>query len=310
MTVTVLVSFNRAAFVVRTVRSLLEQTQSGVEVVVLDLGTDDTAARVRQAYGTAVEIVSAPGASVPRARNVALALSTAPYVALASADTPSAADRIARQLAALEADPSAGLCHTDVSFVDEDGAPAVLPPARLPQPSGPRAGWLAPTLLLGGNPVFGATVMLRRSVLDEVGLFDETPGLGWDFDLWVRLATRATFVHVPSPLVQYRARTFAIPDDGPSHATRRHLAAFTRRARDTAPAVGIPAAALAHRRHALLLELAYQCLDEGDARGARAALREALLLGPPTPRALALLAAAVTPRVWRDRLRAVWRAVH
>ena len=310
MQVTVLVSFDRAAFVERTVRSLLEQTHRDLEVVVLARGTDDTAGVVRRAFGGSVQVLCTPGATIPRARNAALASSRAPFVALASADTPCAPERIARQLAAFEGRPRAGLCHSDASFIDEDGRPATLPAERRLAPRQHREGHAAAAMLLEGNPVLGASVMLRRSVLDLVGLFDETPGLSWDFDLWVRVAAVSEVVFVPEPLIAYRALTFAIPDDGPARATERHLAALQKHATRTAHALGVAPSALRRRRRDLLVELAVQHLREGSSPSARRALLRALTTAAPTPQAVALLAASLAPAPalhWARAARRAWR---
>lgn len=294
--VTVLVSFNRSAFVEPTVRSLLEQTLPPDEIVVLDLGTDDTAARVRRAFGESVEVLTTPGWTLPRVRNVALARTQSDFVALASADTPSAPERLARQVAALEGAPEAGLCHTGAFFVDERGERAALPAERRPAPRGPRSGaGLARSLLLEGNPILGATVMLRRSVVEAVGAFDDTPGLSWDFDLWVRIALASELVHVPEPLVGYRVRTFAIPEDGAGAATERHAATLAKHAGRTAELLGIPASTLARRRRDVLIDAATQHLRAGAHAPARRDLLRALWTARPTPIATALLAATFAP---------------
>ena len=308
--VTVLVSFDRAAFVERTLRSLLAQTHPADEIVVLDLGTDDTAARVRDAFGEEVEVLCTPGWSIPRVRNVALARTRSEYVALTSSDTPSAPERLERQVEALERTSQAGLCHTAVSFVDEGGEPTELAAARRPARRAlPEGGALARSLLLDGNPVLGATVMLRRTVLETVGPFDDTPGLSWDFDLWVRIALVASFVHIPEPLVAYRARTFAIPDDGAGRATERHAATLAKHAGRTAAQLGIGRRELNRRRHDVLVEAATQHLMAGAHADARHDLWRATRLGRPTARTTALLGATFAPPRAIGWLRAARRAV-
>lgn len=292
--VAVIVSYDRAPFVERTVRSVLEQTHRDVEVLVLDLGTDDTAARVRSAFGDTVQVVSCPGATISRARNLALARTTAPFVALTSSDSPCDPRRLERQLAALEGPPRAGLCHGAVRWVDEQFQPMELPPDRSLLSELPREGELARTLLLQGNPILGVTVMLRRDVLEAVGGFLEDPAQSEDLDLWIRVALTSRIAWVPEPLVDYRAWTFAIPADAPAR-TRRQLATLRRHARTTAPSLGVEPRQMARRLRDVLVDSAAQQSATG-ARGA--ALRdaiEALRTAPPTARALAILAACVLP---------------
>ena len=50
----------------------------------------------------------------------------------------------------------------------------------------------------------GIGVLIRRDVLEDVGLFDEEDRLTYDYDMWFRIAPRYDFLHVPEPLVRYR----------------------------------------------------------------------------------------------------------
>lgn len=306
--VTAIVSYDRAPFVERTVWSLLEQTHRELDVVVLDLGTDDTGQRVDAVFGSRVSIVRCPGATIAHARNTALAATTTQYVAMSSSDTPSAPDRIARQVAALEAHPDAGLCHGAVRFVDEAWATVELPPDRRIVSHTAREGRLGRTLLLEGNPVLGVTVMLRRTVLDEVGGFDEDPAISEDFDLWLRVASVSSFVWVPEPLVAYRARTFAVPADAPRRAAK-HVAVLEKHKHGIARALGVRPDEIARRARDVLVESAYQNLVAGRAADARQDLRAALRQARPTARALELWAASLLPAGARELLRSVRRAL-
>ncbi len=304
--VATIVSYDRAPFVERTVRSLFDQTHRDVEVIVLDLGTDDTAARVHATFGPQVAVVSCPGAPIGRARNVALAGTDAPFVALTSSDSPCDPRRLERQLAALGQRPEAGMCHGAVRWVDEQYRPMDLPPDRSLLSHLPREGDLARTLLLEGNPILGVTVMLRRDVLDRVGGFFEDPEESADLDLWLRMACAAPVVWVPEPLVDYRAWTFAIPADAPARSDRQ-LRTLRRHARTTAPRLGVEPWRMARRLRDVQVDLAAQHLAAGAPELARRAALGALLTAPPSAQALAILAASVLPRPGVELLRAAKR---
>jgi hypothetical protein len=60
--------------------------------------------------------------------------------------------------------------------------------------------------LLAGNPICNATATVRRSVLDEIGGFDERVPRVCDGAAWYQIAARGhRFVHLPLPLLDYRA---------------------------------------------------------------------------------------------------------
>jgi hypothetical protein len=90
--------------------------------------------------------------------------------------------------------------------------------------------------------------MVRRAVLDEVGLFDETLPLAIDYDLWLRIAPRYRFDYVDEPLVCYRTGHANL-----SCQTERRLAAVTgimRRFLDECGGRGMLAPAIIRRAEA------------------------------------------------------------
>jgi hypothetical protein len=66
----------------------------------------------------------------------------------------------------------------------------------------------------GGCPVFGTT-MVRRSCLDEVGLFDPRYSMHSDVEMWARLASRFDVAYVAEPLITIMPRE-------PGHLLRDH----------------------------------------------------------------------------------------
>lgn len=61
-------------------------------------------------------------------------------------------------------------------------------------------------LLKNGNAICNSSVVVRKSILDEVGFFNEGKEyIAWeDFDLWLRISkTTNRFVHINQPLVYY-----------------------------------------------------------------------------------------------------------
>lgn len=96
-------AFNTAEFVGDAIRSALAQTWRRTEIIVVDDGsTDGTAAVCRQLAAPTVSVVSRPHRGASAARNEALALCQGDYVQWLDADDLLAADKIERQLAAID----------------------------------------------------------------------------------------------------------------------------------------------------------------------------------------------------------------
>lgn len=84
------------------------------------------------------------------------------------------------QLRALSAHPRARWSYTHFERVDAYGTP-------LPNTARPRSGWILPELVAIEVAVAMPTVLVERSLLSEVGGFDESLRYCEDYDLWFRL---------------------------------------------------------------------------------------------------------------------------
>ena len=171
--------------------SVAAQTHPAVECIVVDDGsTDGSAAIARAAPG--VRVVVQPNAGVAVARNTAVALARGTYFAFLDQDDRFEADKLARQLAALEADPAAGfaLVHERIELEDGTEFPTWIrrPPAEGHQPSFIPGSWLIP-----------------RATLRAVGCFDASYISGSDTDWLLRARERGLRpVVVPAPLLVRR----------------------------------------------------------------------------------------------------------
>lgn len=139
-----------------------------IELVVVDQSPDQACAelvRTHTIQGPWTVTTSGRGASV--GRNEGLRSATAPVVAFPDDNCWYAPDTITRVLAALEDDP--GLCGVSARQATVDGRPSML-------------RWLAhPTTVTRSNfmrTTICSTLFLRRHVLDSVGPFDESIGVG------------------------------------------------------------------------------------------------------------------------------------
>jgi glycosyltransferase involved in cell wall biosynthesis len=187
-----------APWVREAVESVLAQTASDLELIVVDDGssdaTPDLLAGIRDAR---LVIARQRPVGLPRALNRARELARAPLLARLDADDLALPERLARQEAFLAAHPEVGLLGTGVREVDAEGRErAVLVP-----PTGDAAIRRA---LIRRNPFAHSSVVMRRAVLDQVGGYDETLPVAQDYDLWMRMARVTRLANLPEPLVVRR----------------------------------------------------------------------------------------------------------
>ena len=199
----VIAAHNQAGFLGETIESVLAQRFADWELVVVDDGSTDATAAVAGRYAERdprVRCLSGAHEERAAARNRGLAATTAPLVAFLDGDDLWRPEKLARQVAVLRAEPAAGLCYTPARFVDVAGRPL-----RIRKPRRPIAGDVFP-ILVRGNVLILASVLVRRSCLERVGTFDATlPVFGCeDWDLWLRVTRQWPAAVVDEELTLYR----------------------------------------------------------------------------------------------------------
>jgi len=196
----VLATYNQADWLGHAIESVRQQTLADWELLIVDDGstdgTRDVVARWRD--DSRVRYVPQTHAERSVARNRGIAAASAPLVAFLDADDCWRPAKLARQVAALAADPAAGLCYTVARFIDEAGRPlAIRKPPR------PIAGDVFASLMRA-NLLILSSVMVRAAALDAVGAFEPTRTACEDWDLWLRIARRYPVVGVDDELTLYR----------------------------------------------------------------------------------------------------------
>ena len=198
----VMPAHDAADFIGEAIESVLAQTFTDWELVVVDDGSTDGTAEAVAAYDDPrVRLLKTEHSGLPAvARNRGLAGSGSPCVAFLDADDLWRPSKLARQLTVLESRPEVGLVFTNFEQL-RAGALEPFSPSPGLTASGPEFERLAV-----GNYVANSSVVLRRDLLVRHGLFDEDPRLRGteDFELWLRLAPHTTFAYVDEPLLIYR----------------------------------------------------------------------------------------------------------
>lgn len=197
--VTVLMTlYNKGPYVVEAIRSVLASTFADVEVLVVDdASTDDGPALVTALADPRVRMLgSAVNTGRADAANRGYDAARGTYIAVMDADDLMHPERIARQVAFMDAHPEVGACGSWLEFFG--GSDTVH---RLPATDDE-----ARPLMLFGVPVSYGACMFRRSVLERFHLRCpaqwSTPGMDYLFMLDVGRHTR--YANIQVPLTRYR----------------------------------------------------------------------------------------------------------
>jgi glycosyltransferase involved in cell wall biosynthesis len=207
----VLPTHNRAAFLERAIRSVVAQTETNLEIIVVDdASSDGTPELLNRLLGNdpRVRILrNLKSLGGGGARNVGIAAATGEWVAFIDDDDEWAANKLECQLEMLREHASAVACSCDFEQQFSSGATKTI---RLPKN-------VTLNQLLQGSVMGGASMCLcSREVLRQIGGFDTRFKSGQDWDLWTRLRQEGDIVACSEVLVRYQAH------DGPRISNNMH----------------------------------------------------------------------------------------
>jgi len=222
----ILPSYNHARFVRDAVISVLGQSLTELELIVVDDGSSDgTADEVAAIQDPALRLIRLPRNREVQPRNLALSLARGEFIAFQNSDDVWASTKLARQVAAMRAEPAIRLCFTATRIIGADGRPAPDTWAEgvFTTRNRPRLEWLR-HFFDSGNCLAIASAMLRRKDAARLGGFRGSLVQLGDFDLWVRLAAIGEIAILPEVLCDVRVAAgvnYSAPS--PASARRSHI---------------------------------------------------------------------------------------
>ncbi len=192
-------AYNKADYTCRAIDSVLAQTYSPIELIVVDDGsTDDTPQRM-MAYGDRIVYIRKPNGGACSARNAGIRIAKGEFIALLDCDDLYLPEKIALSVKQLQSHPELGFVHTKAYLIDREDQTVGL----YQRPENQIQGRIAQRLIFG-NFICNSTVVVRRNCFEKVGHFDETIFTPADWDMWLRLAEQYPAAYLDLPLTKYR----------------------------------------------------------------------------------------------------------
>ena len=192
---------NAERYVAASIRSLLEQTWSDWELIIVDDGsTDDSAAAIVAAAGgdRRVRFRQQSNRGMARTLNAMLAEARGELIARLDADDQALPDRLQRQVDYLRRHPECVVLGGGVINIDADGDPFCI--ERFPL----RHEEIEARMLAGGGGIIHPSTMIRREPLLRCGGYATDLPVVEDQDLWLRLALDGRLANLAEPLIRYR----------------------------------------------------------------------------------------------------------
>lgn len=204
--VTVLMSvFNGRRFLRPSLESILNQSYRNFELLIVDDGsTDDTGEIVRSLKDARIQLHrNASNLGLTASLNRGVELARSPLIARMDSDDISHPERLARQVAHLEAHPEVGALGSAYTNTNQSGKPLFTSSFAAPH------GFLV-WYMFFQNPIAHPSVLMRTDVLRKVGGYRSKFRYGQDLDLWWRMARHAKLGNLDQPLIQLRRHPHSI----------------------------------------------------------------------------------------------------
>ncbi|MGH7481666.1 MAG: glycosyltransferase family 2 protein [Longimicrobiales bacterium] len=224
----VMTCHNEEGTIEQAIRSVEAQTafENVLEIIVVNDGSRDSSELVLERLAGEIEklrLIETPGLGVPAARNRAVREASGEFVAILDGDDFWTPQKLERQLPAFGRGANIGLVYGDfVDFSRDDAADGRVITVRR---FNPESAHQLRDYFVHDGPIMPSTLVVRRSVFDDVGLFDESLLIGQDTEFSLRVATSWRLCHVPG--------AFSFKRRHPGQATARLDAVLPNAARVT-----------------------------------------------------------------------------
>ncbi|MCJ8281127.1 MAG: glycosyltransferase [Rivularia sp. ALOHA_DT_140] len=191
--------YNGEQTIKETIESVLNQTFTNLELIVVNDGSlDSTLNVISHIKDPRLKVFSYRNAGVAITRNRGIEQSQGEYIAFLDADDLWTSDKLEAQLKALQSNRKAAVAYSWVDYIDESGD--FLHHGNHITVNGNAYEQMLVENVLenGSNP------LIRREALINVGGFNQSLTPAEDWDMWLRLAAVYDFVTVPYPQILYR----------------------------------------------------------------------------------------------------------
>jgi GT2 family glycosyltransferase len=187
-------TFNRSWSLKKAIDSVLSQEYASLETIVVDDGSTDDTPALLSSYGTRIRVIRQANQGVSAARNAGIRAAQGELITLLDSDDAWLPGKVQAQVDFFDAHPDALICQTEEIWIRHGRR--VNPKRHHKKHRGMIFERCLPLCLISPS-----AVMMRRTLLDEVGLFDEQLPACEDYDMWLRITFKYPVALINEPLI-------------------------------------------------------------------------------------------------------------
>lgn len=197
--------YNGAAYLSEAIESVLAQTYGDWEIIFWDNRSSDESADIFQSYpdGRLLYFLAPEHTNLGRARMLAAAHLTGDWIGFLDCDDVWLPEKLAKQIAAGDADPDVGMVYCRTGIISEGSGIAPRDHVFYKYPDGLPSGRIYNTLIKG-NFIALPSMLVRRSALDRIGGFAGEFSIMEDYYVALGISREHKVAAVDEELCRYR----------------------------------------------------------------------------------------------------------
>jgi len=196
----VIPTYQYAGFVGEAIDSVLAQTYTDYELILVDDGsTDGTREVVAAAYGNQIKYIYQDNRGLAAARNTGIRASKGEYLSFIDADDVWLPNKLELEVEFLDTHPSVSMVCSNYTYFGSRGRQKKTGFEGVPLAFG-----YGQKEIFFHNPISASAVLIKKLCFEKVGDFDESMIQCEDLDMWLRIAAHFEIDYINTPLSKYR----------------------------------------------------------------------------------------------------------
>lgn len=195
--------YNRKTIILEAINSVLQQEPKNYEIIAVDDGSTDGTTDYLESLKLPIQIIKKENGGISSARNVGIKIARGEYIAFLDSDDLWLVGILEAQVEYLKAHPNIPLVYTD-QFIESNGKR--LEKTRFQRANVSKKDKSKFNLpgFVQFIPIHASSVMAKKSLFDEVGMFNEDLQIHEDTEFWNRVSEKYNLGYIDKSLAIFR----------------------------------------------------------------------------------------------------------